>query len=236
LIAKAVLDVMGWSPALNTNDYADAQLRQFLTGVSNPVIVEIGVFDGTDTRKLLSWCTSKPLYYGFEADSRNVKNVRNYGVDRLINFFPVAVGNVTGKAPFYWSSNQENGVAGSSSLSEFTPNITKHWPWLHCLSTETVDCWKLDDFCKQYGISHIDLLWMDVQGAERLVVEGAKVMLGQTRMVWTEYDDGTLYKDSSSRDSLLSLFPSWDVVADVGDNVLLKNPGLWINGKKCELS
>jgi FkbM family methyltransferase len=219
---------MGWSPPQSTNDYADAQIRWFLSALLSPVIVEIGMFDGTDTRKLLSWCTSKPAYYGFEADPRNIKNIKDRYVDHLINFFPAAVGCVTGKVPFYMSSAQENGVAGSSSLSEFTPNITKHWPWLHCQGIETVDCWRLDDFCRNFGIDHIDLLWMDVQGAERLVVEGACQMLDHTRMVWTEYDDGTLYKDSICRDDLLCLFKGWEVVADVGDNVLLKSPGVRI--------
>ena len=65
---------------------------------------------------------------------------------------------------------------------------------------------------------------MDVQGAERLVFDGGPLMLPKTKMVWTEYDGGTLYKDSSNINDILARFPGWEVLADCGGDVLLKNP------------
>lgn len=48
--------------------------------------------------------------------------------------------------------------------------------------------------------------------------------MAQVVVVWTEYDDGTFCRDSSSIDAILARFPGWDVLADVGSDVLLRNP------------
>jgi len=92
------------------------------------------------------------------------------------------------------------------------------------MSDVEVQGWRLDDFCAANGLDHIDFLWMDVQGAERLVFDGAVNMLPKTRLVWTEYDSGTLYRDSSTLNDIKARFPDWEVLCDCGGDVLLKNP------------
>lgn len=182
--------------------------------------------DGYHTNMLLSWCQSAPCYHGFEPDPRNVAKIVAVGLPQRMNFHPEAVGHFTGKLPFYLSTTEPNGCVGQSSISEFTPVLTENWPWLKLQSTIDVHGWRLDDFCAQNDIDHIDFIWMDVQGAERLVFDGAVNMLPKTRMIWTEYDGGKLYKHSSAIEDILACFPGWEVVADTGGDVLLKNPNL----------
>jgi FkbM family methyltransferase len=190
----------------------------------NPIVFELGMCDGYHTNMLLSWCKGTPRYFGFEPDPRNVAKIIGSGLPKRMNFFPDAVGHVTGKIPFHLSTCEPNGCVGQSSISDFTPVLTASWPWLKHMSDIEVQCWRLDDFCANNQIDHIDFLWMDVQGAERLVFDGAPKMLAKTRLVWTEYDSGSLYKDSSSIKDILDRFPGWQIVADVGGDVLLKNP------------
>jgi len=180
--------------------------------------------DGYHTNMLLSWCTSTPRFFGFEPDPRNVVKIMGSGLPGRMSFYPDAVGHVTGKIPFHLSTPEPNGAVGASSLSEFTPVLTELWGWLKCQGDVEVQCWRLDDFCAKNNIDHIDFLWMDVQGGERLVFDGGPVMLPKTKLIWTEYDGGTLYKDSSTIKDVLARFPGWEVVCDCGGDVLLKNP------------
>jgi len=175
---------------------------------------------------LLSFCTSAPCFHGFEPDPRNVAKINAVGLPNRINFHPDAIGHVTGRIPFHLSTCEPNGAVGQSSISDFTPVLTQSWPWLKHMSDIEIQCWRLDDFCAQNQIDHIDFIWMDVQGAERLVFDGGPLMLPKTRLVWTEYDSGTLYKDSSTLADVLARFPGWEVICDVGGDVLLKNPAL----------
>jgi FkbM family methyltransferase len=204
-------------------EYAYGLIANHLSSLTNPVIFELGMCDGYHTQMLLSMCKSAPRYIGFEPDPRNVIKIRGQGLDRRITFCPDAVGHVTNIIPFNLATPEPNGAVGASSISEFTPTLTRLWPWLWRQGTVDVLCWRLDDYCAKHSIDHIDFIWMDVQGAERLVFEGAKHMLPHVGMVWTEYDGGTLYKDSSTIDGILNYFPDWEVLADCGGDVLLKN-------------
>lgn len=201
-------------------------MHEILSKITNPVIFELGMCDGYHTDLLLSLCTSKPVYYGFEPDPRNLWRIKMRELDTKINFFPDAVGHNTGPTPFHLATPDHNNMVGSSSLSEFMPVLTKSFPWLHCEGTTTVNCWRLDDFCKQHNVGHIDFIWMDVQGGERLVFAGAPDMLKRTRYIWTEYDGGDFYKDSSTVEDIQKLLPDFDLLMTHDGNALLKNTSL----------
>jgi FkbM family methyltransferase len=198
-------------------------IADHLRAIANPTIVELGMCDGYHTGLIRSWCSSKPNYHGFEPDPRNIGKIVGSGIQHVINFNAAAVGNVTGTVPFYLSTPEPNGCVGASSISEFTPVLTQSWSWLKCQETIQAQSWRLDDYCKEKNLDHIDFLWMDVQGAERLVFDGAPQMLPKTKLLWTEYDGGTLYKDSSTIKDVLARFPDWEVLIDAGGDVLLKN-------------
>lgn len=211
-------------------EYAYAHIREHLASLTHPIIFELGMCDAYHTRMLLSWCTSRPIYHGFEPDPRNVAKITGTNIDHIISFHAAAVGNKTGRVPFHLATPEPNGAVGASSISEFTPVLTQSWEWLKLQATIEVQSWRLDDFCACFNLPHIDFLWMDVQGAERLVFDGAPNMLSKIGMIWTEYDGGTLYKDSSTIDDILNRFPGWTVLADCGGDVLLKNP---VNPRGC---
>jgi len=198
-------------------------IAEHLQRIQHPVVFELGMCDAYHTQMLLNWCVGQSSYHGFEPDPRNVARILSTGVQQWINFNAGAVGNVTGMVPFHLSTPEPNGAVGASSLSEFTPVLTQNWSWLRCQETIQVQSWRLDDYCREKKIDRIDFLWMDVQGAERLVFDGGQEMLAKTKLLWTEYDGGTLYKDSSTINDVLARFPGWEVLVDAGGDVLLKN-------------
>ena len=50
-------------------------------------------------------------------------------------------------------------------------------------NTIQVESAKLDDWCLEHGISKIDFLWADVQGAEGDLIEGARETLRKTKYI-----------------------------------------------------
>ena len=57
----------------------------------------------------------------------------------------------------------------------------------------------LDRLCDEFGFNYaIDLLKLDVQGAEGMVLEGARETLRRVRSVWTEVSFRPLYEESST--------------------------------------
>lgn len=143
------------------------KLRRILADTPEAVIFEFGACNGLYTRAICVACPRIAKLYSFEPDPRNVALVPLKTIA-----VPAAIGNVTGKVPFYLASPQPNGEIDSSSISPFK-NQTEAFPWCKCEGTIMVDSWRLDDFCSMNEVGFIDLIFMDIQGAERLMIEGA---------------------------------------------------------------
>lgn len=204
-------------------------VQRILRETPNPVVVELGACDGRYTNAMLFCCLiGKANIYAFEPDPRNIKVCRQT-IPYTVHFIPAAAGNVTGKVSFHLASAQDNGEVGSSSISPFKDQ-SKAFPWCQCEGTIEVNSYRLDDFCAEQRVDYIDLLFMDVQGAERLVIEGAQRILKTTRYLWTEFEgvllanEGTCYQHSSSLERLCTLLgPSWEVAEIAGGDALLVN-------------
>lgn len=202
-------------------------IQRILNLTQDPVVVELGACDASHTVAfVMCSLNGTARILSFEPDPRNVSKCLDH-LPPSVEFFPAAVGNVTGKVPFHLASPQPDGNIGSSSLSEFKSVLTA-FDWFKDEGTIEVDCWRLDDFCAAHDVAYIDLLWADVQGAERMVIEGAQSILRHTRYFWTEfegrYEPGTLYQDSCSLSQIIEALPGqWRPLEVWGGDALLVN-------------
>lgn len=88
----------------------------------------------------------------------------------------------------------------------------------------------LDSWTKENNIEKIDLIWVDVQGAERDVIEGAKETLKNVHYFFTEYGETSTYPEAMTREETIILLnelgfeiiPRYSSKKKVGD-LLLKN-------------
>jgi FkbM family methyltransferase len=65
----------------------------------------------------------------------------------------------------------------------------------------------LDDICKESGFTEtVDLLKLDVQGAEGMVLQGSSETLRRVRAVWTEVSFRPLYEGSITFPEIYNLF------------------------------
>jgi len=105
------------------------------------------------------------IVYAFEP----VKNIRNKYLSKTveinsnINMVPLALSNTSGKTEI----EVTNGELGGSSIVLKKSNSTK----------EVIETISLDEWAKQNNISKIDFIKADIEGAERLMLEGAQYIL-----------------------------------------------------------
>jgi FkbM family methyltransferase len=202
----------------------------FIKNLDVNTFIEIGMHFGEDTVKFRTMHPNAHIV-GFEPDPRNIKIIQDTGLDKICEFYPVALSNKNEEREFFMSSGKvtfdldkqhsDNDWSSSSSLKRPTGHLDVH-RWITFPTTSIVKCVQLDNV-ESIKNKTIDFIWADVQGAEDIVFSGAKDTLKRTRYVYTEYAAG-LYEGQLNRDQLLELFGSdWSVVYDFGSDILLKN-------------
>jgi FkbM family methyltransferase len=188
--------------------------QEILTAKYQPTVVELGAHHGTDTSFLYDYCFGGPaLYVAVEADARNLPNIRVHMKDRTRNFAIVhaAIAAHDGVANLY----QADGEKGSGSSSIRRP--LKHletWPDITFEHTVEVPAVTLDTLMETLGIGEIDLLWCDIQGAERDMIVGGQKTLARTRWLLAEADREEYYEGQALRDELPGLLPGFELVAE----------------------
>jgi FkbM family methyltransferase len=105
--------------------------------------------------------------------------------DRLASLHPTALSSAPGRALLNVNRNAE-----TNSLLPSDGRAAQYWGE-GVLETEggvEVDVQTLDGFCAQHSIARVDVLKLDVQGAEYSVLEGAEAMLAarEIGVIYTE--------------------------------------------------
>jgi FkbM family methyltransferase len=113
--------------------------------------------------------------YAFEPGERELALLRhNIELNNLTNVtvMECAVSNKSGIAKF---AVVKDGALNSLAALNRTEQQIEYW--------KTVTTTSLDDFLSKYAISKVDFIKIDVEGAEKLVLDGAKKLLGSNHRV-----------------------------------------------------
>ena len=98
---------------------------------------------------------------------------------------------------------------GNKSSSLLEPGrTTEVFPWLQFNEHIEVQTRTLDDFCSEHSVVAIDLIHMDVQGAELMVLRGASRMMEHIKTIWMEVERVPLYRDQPLKDEVESFMVS----------------------------
>lgn len=166
-------------------------VKQFLQ--ENPIILECGAFDGHDTIRLsTNWpkgmvYSFEPIPFLFQSVIDKTKYIPN------VKVFQLALSNKVGKQKFYLSHFKHNGLpSGSSSLLPAKDHI-EHGPALTFNEEIVVDGVTLDYWAKKEKISHIDFLWLDMQGFELNMIKASK-LARKADVIYTEVEFIEAYK------------------------------------------
>lgn len=182
----------------------DDEISNFFATRDTLTIFDIGACEGEDSIRLKKRFPNSAVYT-FEPLPENCKKVRNnftrYGLtDETL--FQIALSDTDGSADFHVSSGHPDNLPqvegwdyGNKSSSLLPPKEHKKThPWIKFDKKINVKTKRLDTFCSEQAIDKIDFIYIDVQGAELMVLEGAGGMLENIGAVWMEVEAVELYK------------------------------------------
>ncbi len=89
----------------------------------------------------------------------------------------------------------------SSSLLEMETHLTQH-PEVGVIGTKRLRTSTVDSICASHAVADVDLLTMDLQGAELMALRGATRTLQSVRFVYTEVNVEELYRGCATLEEL----------------------------------
>ena len=163
---------------------------------SNPTIIEIGAHIGTDTYEF-AYMFPKARIISFEPHPELFCKAFKYvSKFKNISLIPTALSDESGFAIFRQSSGESD---GSGSLLKAT-DWNKIYPKIYFRESDqvVVPVSTLDNYLEKTSISDIDLIWIDVQGAELKVFLGAVRALENTKFVYCEVAETPEYEGAAT--------------------------------------
>ena len=168
--------------------------REFINFVSDKIldpkiILEIGSRDAIQSIEF-SRIYPKAKIYAFECNPESIefciKNTKNY---KNIEVVPFAVFNKDGRMAFYVVPE----LIGASSLFKLTKDYSNKNKFSQIQIT--VRATRIDTWAKEKGINKIDLIWIDLQGAEYEAFEGMGKLLSDVQAIYTEVEVKELFEN-----------------------------------------
>lgn len=195
-----------------------------LSVIRNPVIVDCGAHIGEEEQWFRQACPETLHYIMVEPDPRNCQVILDREpTSRVRRLIVGAISDKDGGAQFHFSENKVNGDHGSGSLLEPSGHL-EHIKHVSFPMAGFVPTYKLDTIFKREWLQKIDLLWVDVQGAERQLIAGGQKALSRTRYCFMEKEHVELFKGEALRDELVLLMKGFVVLHEFEQNILFFNP------------
>ena len=161
----------------------------------DPAILEGGAYDGNNTAELASlW--PQAMVYSFEPVPTLYQNVKaRTAALSNVHVYDLALSNKVGTATFHVSEFDHNPGVPSESSSLLAPKRHKtDIPNIIFKKDITVATTTIDDWASKNGVDRIDLLYLDIQGAELMAMKGAPRIMKTVKVIMTELESVELYK------------------------------------------
>jgi FkbM family methyltransferase len=162
---------------------------------ANPVIIEAGAYDGSNTR---DFCRFWPecQVYAFEPVPTAYERLLTIAAEFPTQVHPqaMALGDETTIAEMHVSVIGSSGGEQSSSL--LTPSSThQEFPFIDFLNEKiSVRVARLEEWAEANNVDQIDFLWLDLQGMELAALQGCGSLLSTVRAIHCEVQNIELYR------------------------------------------
>ncbi len=176
---------LGFIQSLKKSDFQenafDVQQKLMLNAPN--VIFDIGANRGDTAIKYSNLFPTAKIYAfePFEETFKKLKeNVKDYPNIHIFNF---AIADTIGETVFYSNKNEDTNSILSSSKIGLSSDEQVKTIGQTIINTDTID-----SFCLSHKIEKIDILKMDIQGAELMALTGAKKILAEKKidLIYTE--------------------------------------------------
>lgn len=191
------------------------QLSKCINRPNNPyVIFDIGSRDCLQSIEFYKKYPNAHIY-AFECNPNTIdicrKNIIPY-TDR-ITLIEGAVCDYDGEITFHpidqenTKSSWSDGNPGASSLFKFHEEYSKYHNSKnekYIQKTITTNCHRLDSVMKKLDIPKVDILWMDLQGAELLALKGLGLHLNSVQYIHTEVTNCNMYYNGCKTNDIIN--------------------------------
>lgn len=202
-----------------------------MLNLKRPSVLEAGAADGGDTLYTSRLLPGSKIY-AFEPVSHNFEKLKaNIGKKRNIKYFNLGLADKTGEVEIYISNPEDSGfdLALSSSLLKPKEHLNIH-SHIGFDNKEVIKVVNLDEWAQKNKIKNIDIMWLDLQGAEHMVLKSAPNILKTVKILFTEvshkqmYENALLYPEFKKwlEEQGFSLYKLFDEDAGMGDAIFIR--------------
>lgn len=204
----------------------------------NPIILDVGMYDGEDSREMAELMPNA-MIYGFECDPRSISLYKSFKNPDNIILNEVAIGSKNGLVDLFMSDSEtrrhytnQDSWSASSSLRRPKEHLNI-WKDVQYEKSIKVECMSLDNWYEKTILGKvIDFIWADVNGAEYDLVLGAQKTLNEsTKYLYIEFSEKELFAGQAKKEKTMELLPNFQLVGIYNHsenyyNALLKNTTL----------
>lgn len=178
---KGVARNLGYDVRVRRYHFVDAMedQKRVLAAVSRPlVILDVGANEGQSIEAYRGTFGSETLIHAFEPTPDVFDALKQrYGGTPGIALHRLAVSDRRGSAVFHVM-----GMSQLNSLLELSPDDATYASGVKEHSRIEVETTTLDDFCAGAGLTHVNVLKLDIQGTELRALAGAERLLAEQRV------------------------------------------------------
>jgi FkbM family methyltransferase len=176
------------------------ELKKFMRGKG--VILEAGASDGVDTLKLASYFPNHIVLALEPVQEQFIETARTTSSFSNVRTFNLALSSQSGMAKIHIGKSGA-GLSGMGSSSLLKPKEhLLEFPEIDFSEIRSVETVTLEDFSNSHNVKFIDLLWLDVQGAElSVLLQNSGFVKRIVRAIHLEisrkelYEGAPIYKD-----------------------------------------
>jgi FkbM family methyltransferase len=216
----------------------ERELRSLFRRDATLTIFDIGACEGEDSVRYAR-LFPRSTVYAVEPLPVNVRRIQST-VERYrarnVRVLPFALSDIRGKASLFVSAGHPPDIPvsdewdygnKSSSLLEPGRHLEVH-PWVRFDEVIEVETRTLADVCADYRVQRVDLIHMDVQGAELKVLDGLGPLLEGVTAIWLEVEAVPLYLDQPLKDDIEGYLRArgFEMMMDTVDDI--SGDQLWV--------
>jgi FkbM family methyltransferase len=181
------------------------ELKKLTRNIGEPIIFDVGAHRGYITSKFRSLIPDATVH-AFEPFPESFQRLAERNADdRKVHCHPFGLAERDTEVELH-----ANESAATNSILATDDAASETWGsgLLDTRSTVRIRVRPLDRVADELGLSGIDILKLDVQGAEPLVMDGAAELCraGKIRMIYTEIITQPTYKGQKRFDEALGVF------------------------------